>query len=547
MRLFSTPIVVASILAGARAAADVPAELPQLVLDSGKRPAPAPAPDALRFAVHGEYQLRYQVEKSFTLDPSATQINARPGITADSLGQNQFLTHWLRATPTLLVRDNLQLVAQVDLLTGLVAGDLAHDTHADLTPRDEYNGFGNIQLRYLYAQLDLPFGLVRIGQQPNHWGMGILANDGDHPTLFGDYRYGSLSERILFATKPGGPRSDVVVALAGDLVYRDQFARLSRGKQAFQGVLAAYFERGYNRIGVFGMLRHQANARTSGSELTSYDDTIDALSADVSGRYATQVPGHDAFLFMEGEAAFIGGSTSMIRTPQQTADGDRVSIRSYGGAATVGVVHRAVTAPAATAKGLPFGDLVAQLEVGYASGDADPYDGTERRFTFDPNHRVGLLLFDELMRFQTARAATAAADPLLTNAARPTPGVDLLSSNGGVFGAEYVNPTFIYRPRNTVDLKAGMVVAQATSEIVDPYRTATSGSYVSYRGGDRRKKDLGLEFDAGFEARFPLDYDLQANFGMQGGVLLPGSAFEDADGNRLPAQWIVITRAGLEF
>ena len=45
-------------------------------------------------------------------------------------------------------------------------------------------------------------------------------------------------------------------------------------------------------------------------------------------------------------------------------------------------------------KGVPYGDLVAQVELGYASGDADPYDGTQRRFVFDPNHKVGLLLFD---------------------------------------------------------------------------------------------------------------------------------------------------------
>src|SRR5205807_197801 len=127
------------------------------------------------------------------------------------------------------------------------------------TPRDDYNGFGNLQPRWLYAQYRLPFGVVRVGQQPNHWGMGILANDGDHPSLFGDYRYGSISERILFATKPGGKDSDFLVVLAGDIVYRDQTARLSRNQQALQGVLAALYEHDYNRLGVFSTLRHQRN------------------------------------------------------------------------------------------------------------------------------------------------------------------------------------------------------------------------------------------------------------------------------------------------
>ena len=372
-------------------------------------------------------------------------------------------------------------------------------------------------------------------------------------------------------TKPGGKDSDFTVALAGDLVYRDQNARLTRGQQAFQGVLAAFWEHDYNRLGVFTTLRHQQNDQTSGSDLFPYTDTIDALAVDVHGRLAVPVPGQDAFLFAEAEAAYIAGSTNILRTAEQALDGSKTSIRSYGGAARRR--HRAPqlgdrrvggrrsgergthdeSAKATSlhylgkpsARGVPYGDLVAQVELGYASGDADPYDGTQRRFVFDPNHRVGLILFDEVMRWQTARSATAATDPLLTNATRPTPGVDLLPSNGGVFGAQYVNPTFIYRPRHFIDLKGGMVIAQSTADVVDPYRLATQGSYVNYRGGDRRKKDLGVELDAGFEARFPLDYDLKAVVGAQAGLLLPGGALENADGVRMPPQWIAIGRLGL--
>ncbi len=553
--------------------ADIPHDLPRLILDTGREPVPVPDPEAFRFMVHGEHQIRYQLQRSFPLTPTASRINARPGIVGDSLGQNHFVHHWLRVTPRFQVRDSLELVAQLDVLTGLLFGETAHDTRADATPRDDYNGFGNLQPRWLYAQYKLPFGVVRVGQQPNHWGMGILANDGDHPTLFGDYRFGSISERFLFATKPGGKDSDFYVAVAGDLVFRDNNARLSRSQQAFQGVLAAFYEHEYNKLGVFSTLRHQQNDKTSGSSLFPYTDEIDALAVDLHGRIAVPVPGQDAFLFAEAEAAYIHGSTNILRTADQALDGSKTSIRSYGGAAVIGVAHRAWASGTwsdadaankerheasakrtslhylgkASARGVPYGDLVAQVEIGYASGDADPYDGTQRRFVFDPNHRVGLLLFDEVMRWQTARSATAATDPLLTNATRPTPGVDLLPSNGGVFGAQYVNPTFIYRPRHFLDLKGGMVIAQSTADIVDPYRLATAGSYQNYRGGDRRKRDLGVEFDAGIEARFPLDYDLKVVVGAQAGVLLPGSALEDADGDRLPPQWIAIARLGLLF
>ena len=53
--------------------------------------------------------------------------------------------------------------------------------------------------------------------------------------------------------------------------------------------------------------------------------------------------------------------------------------------------------------------------------------------------------------------------------------------------------------------------------------------------------------DAGFEARFPLQYGIKALTGAQGGVLFPGSALEDARGVRLSTQWIVVGRLGLVF
>lgn len=527
----------------------VPKDLPRLVLDTGRPPPQPPEPDAIRLRVDGEYQLRYQVQRRFTLEPTTSAIAQTPGLVAASIGQRQFVSHWLRLTPRLQVFDDAEVVGQIDLVTGLVLGDRARDTHADRTPRDAYDGFSNVQPRWLYAQYLSPVGLFRVGQQPNHWGMGILANDGDHPPLFGDYRHGSISERILFATKPGGEDSDVTVAVAADLVFRDNTARLTRGEYAFQGVLAAYYERGPNMLGVFSTLRHQENPRASGS--IGYTDVLDAFAVDVYGRIAAPVPGTpDAFFFGEAEAATILGSTSFVRTAEQALSGAKTKVRSYGGAAKIGVVHRAwPEAPPGEEEraAAAFGDLVAQVEIGYASGDADPYDGTERRFTFDPNHRIGLLLFDEVLRWHTARAATAATDPLLTNAARPTPGVDLLPSNGGVYGAQYANPTVIVRPRRWLDLKGGVVVAQATSEVVDPYRLATRGAYVNYRGGDRKKKDLGVELDAGVEARLALRYGLVAQLGAQGGVLFPGGAFEDADGARLPPQWLAVGRFGLLF
>jgi hypothetical protein len=160
---------------------------------------------------------------------------------------------------------------------------------------------------------------------------------------------------------------------------------------------------------------------------------------------------------------------------------------------------------------------------------------------------VGLLLFDEVLRWQTARASSAAQDPLLANGARPTPGVDLLPTNGGIAGAQYVNPTMIVRPVHWLDLKAGAVLAQTTADVVDPYRLAVQGAAVNYRGGDPKRHDLGLELDGGVEGRFALDYGMVATLGAQAGVLFPGGALANAAGDKMKLPWIAIARGGLLF
>ncbi len=529
----------------------VPDDLPRLVLETGRPEVKKAEPDLVRFLIHGEYQLRAQYMRAFPLDVSTSVAIQKPGAIEDSLGQKLFTSHWLRFTPRLQIQENFQLIGQIDLLTGLGIGQTAHDTSADLDPRDDHNAFSNVQPRWLYAEILTPIGLFRVGQQPSHWGLGIVANDGDHPSLFGDYRYGDISERLLFATRPAGKDSPFAVVVAGDLVYRDQLARITRGDQAFQGVLAALYDKGPNQIGLYGVWRRQVNDKTSVAPYSTYTDAIDLGIVDAAAKFATNVAGTpDAFVFGGLEAAVVVGSTNAVRTPDQALSGSDTTVHAYGGAAQLGVVHRGYTDPDKTGTVLDpvtFGDVVGQLEVGYASGDADPYDGTEKRFVFNPNHKVGLLLFDEVMRWETARAATAAGDPRLSNGQRPAAGIDLLPSNGGVFGAQYIYPTMLVRPKRWLDLKGGMVLAQTTSDYVDPYRVATKGAYTNYRGGDPGKHDLGVELDLGVEARAPLDYGVTLSVGAQGGVLFPGGALADATGTTMKTPWVGIGRVGLLF
>jgi hypothetical protein len=398
--------------------------------------------------------------------------------------------------------------------------------------------------RTLYLEYSSPVGLFRLGQQVSHWGMGILANDGDHDTLFGDHRRGSITERQLYATTPVGKGTPFFVAVAGDLVFRDATASLLDGDRAFQGVAAVGLRGQHAEIGVYGVARHMERKGQATDALTPFTDALTVGVLDVAGRFDVPVPGANAFAYGAMEVATIFGSTSFLRgdygaNVDPTARRADEKVRSFGGAVTLGAVRMAGEGKDR------WGQIVGEVEIGYASGDADPYDGVEKRFTFDENHHVGLVLFDHVLRWKTARSATIAQDPALV--ARAAPGIELLPSNGGVFGAQYVNPRFVFRPRRWVDLKGGVVLAQTTADLVDPYQAGALGNARNYDGGDARKHDLGVEIDAGAAFRVQVDQVSTIQAGVEGGVLFPGHAFDDASGARLPNQYLASVQLGLQF
>ena len=52
-------------------------------------------------------------------------------------------------------------------------------------------------------EFKLPVGVMRVGRQESHWGMGLLANHGNgFDDLFGDNHWGATFDRIMFATQP---------------------------------------------------------------------------------------------------------------------------------------------------------------------------------------------------------------------------------------------------------------------------------------------------------------------------------------------------------
>jgi hypothetical protein len=189
-----------------------------------------------------------------------------------------------------------------------------------------------------------------------------------------------------------------------------------------------------------------------------------------------------------------------------------------------------------------WGDFVAELEWGYASGDPDPLDGETNRFTFDTSHNVGLVLFDHVLAWKTARAATIAQDERIVG--RPNPGLQFLPSNGGVFGATYLNPRFIFRPLRMVDVKLGFLWGQPRP-VVDPYHVGALGDYQNYDGGDPHLARPGRRDRRRRRRAHPARANRGAELGVEGGVLFPVTRSTMAVGGL--SNQLLNTKVGLQF
>lgn len=468
--------------------------------------------------VRGEYRLRFHAMSDIPLTPL-------PEVFPGALAQNFWATQWFRIRGELGLRPHLKVIGQIDLFDGVLLGETTQGVAPAERPRDDYSAFPGVDPRWLYLEWLTPVGLVRAGLTGSHWGLGILANDGDHEPVFGDYEYGDRVIRLGFGTKPFGRDSDFTVALAGDVVFDDVLADLRDDDLAFHGVFAAFWKKDEREIGLYTVYRSQRSPVMDGSRDLGIEDELDVFVGDVHARWDTRDPA-GGLLFAAVEAAFITGRTTATRTILR----EEFDVRQQLFAAQLG-------------RKTDHTDVV--IELGYASGDSNTEDDTQRRGVFDPDHEVGLLLFPEVLAWMSARsAALASAEELF---GRPSPGSDLLPTNGGVSGAIYLFPHAIWRMSRFFESRFGAVWALASSDVVDPYRQRAESRTVNYRGGDARNRDLGLELDYSLRVHGEMQRGIGLEAGIEAAVFFPGHAFDDANGDTMDPVGLGRVRLGIFF
>jgi hypothetical protein len=375
-------------------------------------------------------------------------------------------------------------------------------------------------IRHAYGDVMTPVGLLRIGRQAMTDGATIAVNDGDgRKNRFGVADRGNSADRILFATKPleafkRPSRRDLTldrglfVILAYDrLVTNDPMAYADDLHNAIAAIR-------YRAPRLGAARDFEAQVFYAYRFSTEYTTQVSAWG----GRLAARV---GDFTF-GGETTAVLGSTTEVSEALHFINDDPVT---------------AQTVRAIGARGVARWDkkLVSlYMETDYASGNGNPNQSaplTQFRFAEDTN--VGLLMFKEVLAYQSARAAAAGVALLEKLGAKDFP-VQAISTNGSFTNAFALFPQVDVHPVKNLLLRGGVLVAWAPAPVVDPITSLEHRSdaphfpngIVNYVGG-APDRFYGTELDG------RIQYRLFDHFAadLEGAVLFPGSALQDANGD----------------
>lgn len=395
------------------------------------------------------------------------------------------------------------LVAEADAATGAIFG-IPQD--ALVSDRQPVPAIRALELRKLFLEYKWESGAFRVGQQTSQWGLGLLANDGASDPQAGDFgqqHFGNLTYRALLAARPfyglhGNWRAFETI-LAADLIVRDNFGEFSKGDRAFQGVLALRFNKDAdNNIGVYAVYRNQRNVFvTDGGKAT------DAFIVDLAGKW--QLLKRRSREFHVGfELVGITGTTTQARNENS----DLLKVAQLG---------------FALKSRYRVGRATIYLDGGFASGDQNPADDRVENFRFDRDYKVGLILFDQVMAYQSGRGAVRASDPSLTGIAPE--GADLVGTAGSITGAWYLFPRIKISMSDWLDAYGGPLFAFSTAKLTDPFNSRVGGGTAINPLGGNPGMYLGTELDLGLQARFKPIPELQFTLTGEGGLFLPGDAY----------------------
>jgi hypothetical protein len=467
----------------------------------------------------------------------------------------------LRLDGTADFKDRIRIVFSADMLDGDLWGDNGayggnpssnagtsidaknpNDTRPCIGLRDpsldplSRNSYGTtlcpinlMTVRRLYGEAILPFGVLRVGRQATLQGMGVFATDGDgRHNRFGVAGTGNYVDRILFATKPleafkpkaqrdTSAKRGLIVGVAYDRIVTDSPQSFGDDVHQIGGAIRYLAPK-------LGPIRDLfANVYLS----HRWQDGLSDVSGAGARLYARV--GDLRFGF---DAAMNFGTTREVSLAYQKITNDPVVDQQVlqGGARVTVRYDR------------PKWGVY--LEGDYASGSDDPTSrATLSQFTWSPDTNVGLLLFKQVLAFQTGRAAAAGVELLRRLGATTFP-AQALDTQGAVTNALVLFPQADFHPTPNLLIRPGVMFAWTAVPLINPIQSLQNHTSVNIKDdevnyvGGKPGHFYGVEGDLRLEYRF-MDHFVMD---VEGAVLLPGDALQDQDGYAVTS-WLLQSRA----
>ena len=390
-----------------------------------------------------------------------------------------------------------------DLVDGPVNTPVADRrlTQYQTDTRDSNYGlsFSSLSLNDVYLMVAGLRGAFVIGRLEPDWGMGILASTGRIPFI-GYSEFGDRSDRIgikLFLGDLIGnyKPQNAFIGAGIDRIENDLLADVARGDSAYQAFFA--LGGGDKNLSISGLYIYRW-------QRDRFDDPTRLHIFDIYMQ--SNASWHGGSLKAEAEYVFVRGHTDVGKSPAQM---DGYNVKTSAIAARLVITQNIFTF---------------RIESGRAEGDANPYDSTYHAFTFNPEHRVGLVLFPEYLSTMSAVSAyNMVHSPYLS---RPPRGYEVIPTNGGVSNAIYLYPGLKINAGKYLDFRTAALFAWADQRVVDPYVTELSGGRPRNFLGGSKGDYLGTEIDTGFYSNVDFDHGMSLRSFVQLGILFPGDALK---------------------
>lgn len=396
---------------------------------------------AAEFSLGGYYRMRLELFKSLSA-----------GVGLEGVPDDRTTGYWqhrVRLDPKIKLNDNISFYAQIDLLDNVIAGDnpeistsfgnaLPEFLSQGVLPRSGDASTANIAVKRAWGEVLTGVGQLKFGRMGSHWGLGILANDGNG----WDDDFGDTVDRIMFITKVGPiyvvPMVDKVAesaffAAGSDPVDVGDETLHYGSDDVDQFILVAVYRGEVTSAGIYGVYRIQP----------STDTTV--YIGDVWGK--TKI----GPIAVEAEAVYLQGQTFNFIPPNSPT---HLDVNQWGVAVETEV---------------PLNRITPGFDFGAASGDDEegPSDGDIDNFSFDRNYRPAFLLF----RY-----------------------IHVLDAPKAVSNAVYVKPNVRWEIFDNFTVDAGVLYAQTLAEAATyeggPYGTeldvgATWRLYEDFEAGVR--------------------------------------------------------------